>query len=104
MPGSVTIGTCRRHRRRVPAGALRHARLHRHLGELDALPGQGVLDHLVRTGRDPAGGDDQVDASAAASSSIARNCVDVIGDEMLDAWRAPPIAAMAAASIGAFDS
>ena len=40
---------------------LRHARLHRDLGERDPAIGEGVLDHLVGPRADPARGEDEVD-------------------------------------------
>ena len=67
LPGSVTIGVPglmsppggSGH----PARALRHARLHGDLDELD-LVAERVLDHLVGARADPAGGDDQVGGAA----------------------------------------
>ena len=84
LPGSVTIGTPRQ-----PPGALRHARLHGDLGELDALPGERVLHHLVRAGRDAARGHDQVDGRRRVGRRRERRAqlVDVVGDEVLDLRR-----------------
>ena len=58
LPGTVTMGTPGD----VP-GALRHARLHRHLGEFDALitgSAECVLDDFVGARADAAAGDDQI--------------------------------------------
>ena len=71
LPGSVTIG--------VPstrARALRHARLHRHLDELDFVR-QRILDHLVGACADTAGGDDQVGVAGVAAQRGAER-VDVV--------------------------
>ncbi len=72
---------------RDPARTLRHARLHRHLDEVD-LPAQSVLDDFIRTGADPAGGDDQVGVSGVAVERGAELVDVVTGHRRCDHVRA----------------
>ena len=87
---------------------LRHARLHRDLGERDRPgPVKRVLDHLVRPGADPARGQDEVDGVVGARREGLvegpEELLDVVGHEAQDSATAPA-SVTAAASIGPFDS
>ena len=77
FPGSATTPTpsTRPH-------ALRPARLHRDLDELDAPAAEALLDHLVGARADPARGEDEVDG--AGRQALVEHAVqvrDVVGHE-----------------------